>query len=352
MVTLKDFVVKPTNDLAFKKLFGGEISGGAERLIDLLHSILWIKITKLSYEDRARDRVDYSSKEVILDINVMINEAINVDLEIQMVGSLKDLGPRSLVYSSKLVSVQPLKGEPYRNMNQVKCIFFVRKGLDIKGEGYVHRALLKFEDGELASDKLEVIFIDLEKFEKMKIVFEEMNDLDKWCYFLLHCNEDDEIMVKLSKNNEIFEEAEKTMREFSDNEFIKLDIFRREMFQLDMENNRILSERAKEEAERASQEVKRANQEVKRANQEVERANQEAERANQEAERANQEAEHATLRAEEESLRASNAERALAEEKDRITATVRALYERGMDVGVISDITKLSLEEINGLLSK
>ncbi|MCF0114733.1 MAG: hypothetical protein HUJ56_05215 [Erysipelotrichaceae bacterium] len=51
-------------------------------------------------------------------------------------------------------------------------------------------------------------------------------------------------------------------------------------------------------------------------------------------------------------MRASNAERALAEEKDRITATVRALYERGMDVGVISDITKLSLEEINGLLSK
>ena len=242
----KDFLVRPTNDLAFKHMLGNMHEGGEERLTNLIESILPIKVQELTYIDRDLDSFDYESRESVLDVRVMVNEHLDMDIEMQMIANQEDLLERALIYSAQRLALLKLKGRRIRKLHKVITIFFVRKGMHTEGYDYVQQLCVQSSTGSISTDTLQIFMIDLENYRKQDPEFGHMSKLDQWCYFLLHCHEDNEIMLQLRQENDVLKGAEQLMRDFTLDDQIKHRIYQHEAFLFDAENAR---ERAREEGE-------------------------------------------------------------------------------------------------------
>ena len=225
----KEKMVKPTNDHAFKWLMGEKQKGGKERLIHLLENILNKDIVDISYLDTHLKSPNKDASESFLDIRVMVNNEDDVNVEMQVVGDVPGLKKRMILYMARRESEEVKSGTDYRDTTNFKSIFFITEGWPFSEEGYVERYYLMTKKGKLFDQMEEYIIVNLKQFDNEKKPYEEMNGLDEWCHFLLHCDEDDEIMVRLRQEKDILKGAEEAMRQFNS------DIARR---QVELERDR------------------------------------------------------------------------------------------------------------------
>ena len=180
--------IKPSNDFIFKRLFSKK--GNEDLLINLLKGILNIEIQK---EAELETNI-LSNKLGVLDLKATLNTKEIVDIEIQ-VKDKKDMIDRTLYYWSGLFYNQLEEGNFYINTNKTITINILLFDI-FKDEGpFLERLKIRRDyKNKIATDKLEIYFIQIPKFLKRK---EEINkDLKDWLYFILQ----DEREVKRAMN--------------------------------------------------------------------------------------------------------------------------------------------------------
>ena len=209
-------IAKPTDDQAFKYIMSEANEGGRERVTDLLESILNIRIRKLTYLDSAINATRVGGKKGFLDLRVEVNDRIDIDVEMQVIGNEPGLERRLVYYLTKMIADKVSEGEKHIRTNDFKLIVITVGGWRKESKDYVQRFFLKAEDGTILSEAVECIIISLDKFEKRNIPYEKMNAMDKWFYFLLHCGENDENMVRLRRENKILKGAEAAMSGYNE----------------------------------------------------------------------------------------------------------------------------------------
>lgn len=180
--------LNPTNDVAFKKIFGNE--NRKDILISFLNSILKLpqgkRINEVEILNPFQAPHIKSLKESILDVRCRDERGITYIVEMQ-VAKPSDYDKRVLYYTSKAYVNQLGRGEDYPELNQIIYLGILDfKFLDTKKYISDHLILDK-EDGEHIIKDFRFCFVELPKFKKELHELEKIED--KWIYFLKHAEE-------------------------------------------------------------------------------------------------------------------------------------------------------------------
>ncbi|MCK4493795.1 MAG: Rpn family recombination-promoting nuclease/putative transposase [Methylococcales bacterium] len=194
----------PTNDIAFKKIFGDR--NKKEILISFLNAILGFEgrqtITNIVIVNPYQVPKIEQLKETILDIKATNQAGENFIVEMQK----KDLGDftkRTLYYTSKAYVEQLNKGDKYSKLRKVYFIGLVKFNI-FSNKNYISRHLiLNKETLSQDFDDFEFTFLELKKFNKSLDQLETI--LDKWIYFLKYAEKLDFIPKELEGISEIKE---------------------------------------------------------------------------------------------------------------------------------------------------
>ena len=204
-----------TNDLIFKKIFSKDECNS--ELKDLLEGILETKIQKVEVKNPELPKNILGEKLARLDIKAKINDKITLDIEMQTRDEY-NLGNRSLVYLSKLISPQLMPGDEYKYLKKTISIWILNFNF-FKTNTYHNIAHMRFdkikkeeyvdmgykEENGLVTENAEIHFIELPKFIEKKPGIKRK--LDQWLWLLTRKEE------KIKMAEKVNEEVKKAKTE-------------------------------------------------------------------------------------------------------------------------------------------
>lgn len=199
-----------TSDIVFKRAFSKE--GNEDILKALLEAILEIPIQKVVIKNPELPRNLYDSKAGVLDIKVEIDEKTLCNIEMQ-VTEQKMIDKRSTFYMARLVEDELKRGEDYEKVKNTIVINLLNFEF-YERNSYHNIAHMKFEETkeeekidmgyqkeeELATDDLEMHFIEIPKFVKKNP--EAKSKLEQWLWLLAGREEKLEMAKKENKEIE------------------------------------------------------------------------------------------------------------------------------------------------------
>jgi len=171
-------------DFAFKKVFGSEKS--KPLLISFLNSILYkdepVKITDLNIVDPYNIPMLRGMKDSFVDVKAVLSNNSLVIIEMQVL-SHEGFEKRILYNAAKNYSIQLDKGEGYTLLNPVIALTIVDFIMFDDIDKHLTRfKLLEKDDFIKYSDDLEMIFIELPKFNKELKKLQGIEE--EWVWFL------------------------------------------------------------------------------------------------------------------------------------------------------------------------
>ena len=171
-------------DYAFKKVFGSEDS--VPVLISFLNAILGYrdsnKIVDLSIVDPYQIPMLKGMKDTFVDVKAVLNNGKKVIIEMQVL-NVQGFEKRILHNAAKQYSRQLKRGENYQLLNPVIALTFTDFIMFDDTDDYIsHFCLMERERYIEYSDDVELIFIELPKFNQVAEVLSDIKE--KWIYFL------------------------------------------------------------------------------------------------------------------------------------------------------------------------
>ena len=198
-----------TSDIVFKRVFSRE--GNEDILKALLEAILDKPIQEVIVKNPELPKNLYDSKAGVLDVKVEIDKNIICDVEMQ-VQDFGNIDKRSSVYMATLETEGIKKGEDYKQAKKVIAINLLNFEY-YKRNSYHNIAHMKFEktkeneyvdmgysnEEELATNDLEMHFIEIPKFEKKNPGAD--TKLEQWLWLL--AGREEKLEMARKKNKEI-----------------------------------------------------------------------------------------------------------------------------------------------------
>ena len=198
-----------TSDIVFKRVFSRE--GNEDILKALLEAILDKPIQEVIVKNPELPKNLYDSKAGVLDVKVEIDKNIICDVEMQ-VQDFGNIDKRSSVYMATLETDGIKKSEDYKQAKKVIAINLLNFEY-YKRNSYHNIAHMKFEktkeneyvdmgysnEEELATNDLEMHFIEIPKFEKKNP--EANTKLEQWLWLL--AGREEKLEMARKKNKEI-----------------------------------------------------------------------------------------------------------------------------------------------------
>ena len=203
----------PKVDYVFKILFGDEKD--KSMLISLLNAILRGKpmIKDIKLDSNELPKILKNNKTCRLDIAATSDEGIKFDIEIQC-QKTKDIINRTVYYASKLFTKDLKENEDYNNSKVISILIFGENVTDRESainEGYITLKENEKDGYEILTDNLRIIYLELNKY---KITKDNIGDkLTKWVDFLTN-------PINLEKSTFEDEDIEKARKKL---EFISSD---------------------------------------------------------------------------------------------------------------------------------
>lgn len=180
--------INPKTDFAFKKIFGSKES--KDILISFLNAILY------NEQDTIQDLVildPYQAprikgiKDSYLDVKATLQDGKTVIIEMQVLNVL-GFEKRVLYNAAKAFSIQLGVGEDYTFLNPIIALTITDFEMFPGSERIISRYRLKEKDDLTDySDDIELVFVELPKFQKKLSDLENL--VDKWLYFIKSANE-------------------------------------------------------------------------------------------------------------------------------------------------------------------
>ena len=198
-----------SSDIVLKRVFSKEEN--KELLKSILEAILKIRIESIEIKNPEIPRDLTSSKAGTLDIKVEINKDTVIDVEMQ-VEDENNFDDRSTRYLISMSNDELKKGEDYTKTRKTITISLLNFNY-LKRNSFLNVAHMKFEsntektyvdmgykkEDELATDKLEMITIELPKFKKKNPKTD--NELNQWLWLII--GEEEKIKMASKENGKI-----------------------------------------------------------------------------------------------------------------------------------------------------
>ena len=233
-----ELTLRPTEDYAFKRLFGWE--DGKRSLMSLLNAILDgnpviedVKI--LNTETQIESKNNKASR---LDIEVLANDRTYINVELQCVDS-GDLYSRSVFYASSMMVQHSESGKGYNEPNVISIWIIrdkIKSGIIANRispiEEIVHCTLpTKWnEDYEVFSDKSRIIWVQLAKIKNNeKIKASISKELRDWAEFFSDPN-------AIESSDEGMKDAQKLWNRISANDQLKAQQRAQDKYQRDKDS--------------------------------------------------------------------------------------------------------------------
>jgi len=171
-------------DFAFKKVFGSEQS--QDILISFLNAIIYIdspyKIQQVQIVDPYSIPLLKGMKDTYVDIKAVLDNGSAVIIEMQVLNHA-GFEKRILYNAAKNYSIQLKKGEDYTLLNPVIALTIADFTLFQNSTKLINRfKLIEKENLIEYSDDIELIFVELPKFNKVEADLKTIQD--KWLYFI------------------------------------------------------------------------------------------------------------------------------------------------------------------------
>lgn len=194
--------INPKTDFAFKKIFGSVQS--KDILISFLNAILYDatpSIQDLIILDPYQAPRIVGMKNSFLDIKAKLADSTTVIIEMQVLNTF-GFEKRVLYNAAKSYSTQLKQGDDYKLLNPVIALTVTDFDMFEHNKNVISRyCLMNKESFTQYSDDIELVFVELPKFEK------GLNDLetlsDKWLYFLKSADELQAVPSNLEEVSEI-----------------------------------------------------------------------------------------------------------------------------------------------------
>lgn len=178
----------PTNDLAFKRIFGSEKN--KDILIHFLNDIFartTNPIEDVTFLKTAQDPEVAAQRVSIVDILCQDAEENKFIIEMQ-VGKEPGFEKRAQYYAAKTYIQQREKRTEYKDLKQVTFLAIMNSILFPKDERYLtHHHMLDTETYERHLEDFSFSFLELPKFNKAKDHLKTMTE--KWAFFFKHAPE-------------------------------------------------------------------------------------------------------------------------------------------------------------------
>ena len=204
-------LLKLKNDYTFKRVFG--YTGNEEITKGLLNAILKEEVTEVNLNcNTILERDLYDDKLGILDIRAKVNNAVDINIEMQLVDE-KNIEKRILFYLSKMHTQNLKQSHNYSELNKCISILFIDFELDRLKE--IPKYLTKWNIREetygkiILTEVLELYIINLSKIDK----YSENKILDTWVKFISNSEEFD-----MKNADESIKKAKEVLDEISEDE--------------------------------------------------------------------------------------------------------------------------------------
>ncbi|MEA1912092.1 MAG: Rpn family recombination-promoting nuclease/putative transposase, partial [Spirochaetota bacterium] len=201
-------------DFAFKKVFGSE--GSKDILISFLNALIDFpsgqKIASLTIVDPYNIPMIKGMKDSYVDVRAVLDDKTHVIIEMQVL-NVESFEKRVLYNAAKKYSLQLKKGENFELLNPVIALTIVDFNMFPEMDRVISSfKLLEKEEFINYSDDIELIFVELPKFNKK---LEELTSItEKWIYFVKHAGDMDfvpkDMETELKSAFEIINEASLT----------------------------------------------------------------------------------------------------------------------------------------------
>ena len=223
-----------TNDYVFKRIFAKPKNN--QELKEFVEAILDIKIKKIEVKNPEITKNYTDEKLGILDIRATIDDDKILDVEMQ-VSNIYTFVNRNIGYGAKLIAEDTRVSETYEGLKKFISINILVENL-LKRNTYHSIVHLKFdnnnpkkyvdmgykEEQEDLTDRIEIHYIELQKFIKSK---PGMNSkLEQWLWLLTG---EDEKIEMASKENKTIEKVVEDLDEMSADENERLEAYKRKL---------------------------------------------------------------------------------------------------------------------------
>ena len=200
------------NDFIFQLLFGKQEN--KDILIDLLNAVLMRegqeRITDIeSVENKKLDAERILDKTCVLDVRAKGKDGNIYNIEMQLTDK-KNMGLRTVYYWAKMFVEQLKSGDKYQNLKKTITINILNYNIFTEIEKFHTKFHVREDElGFILTDKLEIHFIELDKFRKLKDGRKITDPLHQWLMFL--DEKDEEILEVLKVSNPAIGRAEKIL---------------------------------------------------------------------------------------------------------------------------------------------
>ncbi|MDR2577458.1 MAG: Rpn family recombination-promoting nuclease/putative transposase [Chitinispirillales bacterium] len=254
---LKDAdILPPSDDHIFKTLL---THPDAEHvLVDIISAVIERTVISVQIRNTELPATYTEEKAERLDVNCVIDNGDQVNVEmhssriVEPVGNHKNFTNKYIYYGTDLHSSQTSKGKKYFEFARTYQITFCSYTVLPNRRDYVNRAALRFPDGELLSDQINLIIVEMSKLgDVLKKPVEELTSLESWSIFLGYApdkNYRDYINHIIESKKEV-DMAATLLQKISKDEQARARYRSRKMFETDIESNLLTAvDNAKEEA--------------------------------------------------------------------------------------------------------
>ena len=241
-------ILPAKDDQIFKSLLTRNEPESKIVLMDVIGSVIGRNVTDVVVKNNEPATMDVSQKQERLDVNCVIdgNEIVNIEMQASYIREVPDSEHRnfknkSVYYGCDIFSSQSIKGKSYTDLAKTYQITFVAYTIfpnraDYKGEFRIMAA-----DGEILTDELAFIFIELSKLkEVLKKPVEAMTPLEMWSIFF-ECADNPnyrKVINEIIRVKEEIQMASTLLQNISQDDYEKARFLSRRKFENDMESEK------------------------------------------------------------------------------------------------------------------
>ena len=184
-------ILPAKDDQIFKSLLTRSEPESKIVLMDVIGSVIGRKVTDVVIKNNEPATMDVSQKQERLDVNCEIDgrEIVNIEMQSSHIRELPDTEHRNLknkaaYYGCDLFSSQSIKGRSYAELVKTYQITFVAYTIFPKLSEYRNEFKLRTAEGDILTNDLAYIFIELSKLkEVLEKPVENMTPLEMWSIF-------------------------------------------------------------------------------------------------------------------------------------------------------------------------
>ena len=245
-------ILPPSYDFVFKALLTHPDAKPA--LISIISAIIERKVVNAEIRNNELPTMDTEEKNERLDVNCVLEDGDQIDIEMQgseleepVKGKHINLLNKSIYYLTDLHSSQKSKGIKYANLVRTYQATFCSYTVYPQYKEFITRGAMRRENGELISDRINLILIELSKLEDLLTTPpDKLSELEAWSIFLRYAP-DTRQNVRVLVNRIIEERGEiavagELLIEISQDERERARVRSRRMYETDLMSNLLTAE--------------------------------------------------------------------------------------------------------------